>query len=928
VDIPDTPVARALLVGPRVSSLRPRFEERRFAVAATARGLEGIAHLDVSRFDVVLLELALGDLGATEFLAAARPGHPQTLFLLLDDPASAAAIVGAFPAGLDGFIPLGGGDECVFTELARHLARLAPPPRPTDFAEPAVTSTGATYVSDVGHGVLTREAVAALRAVNEIVDAPPPKPALDAENARRQLLAVTRVLSGVLDGPLDEATARTLLLRLERGTVAEQQCQALQAELDTLQAAARQTSRDDLAPPRHGVPGAGQPVSALVVLEGSLALEKERTLALEAKLAEANDALAVAAVDKAVVVERFKTAQERVEVLEQEVATAERRATAAAREQAQLRDELDAVRRELTTARQERAEVDARHQAAVADARTAHDGELQRLRAAAAAVREDLDRRQQRLEAEQAAQLAQARGEATEAARAAARVEHEAALARVAEEHRAVLAAQHARDEGIRDQQLATLAARLASEHEQETRAAVAAALAVAQREHELARQRDVAAALVHARRTHEDAQRKAIDEVVERLRVEASQRQAASEQAHARALGAVERERTWLASELRGAVERTTDLELQLEEARMRVEFLTGEASKARAEGEERVRRAEAEFKRERLRLIDEKQAAASGSQEAVIKLQAHLDDATALRQRLAVVQAEFAGLQAALGDARERDARAEDELRRCQAENASLRERCEGQQREHDRALASLDAARARERVLEEQLASSNVELRRAGDAYDVERRARATAETALHRREQSDVEARVLLEREWGERLAAANAAAEERLRTELRAAAAERDAERTRTDAENVRLLARLAELEEQVASVERAEAGLRAAASERDKRADELVDLRAGLVGAHAGTDPASATAPVTEDTGGRPSVQPVPAAAATTLTLLEALEPLRLGLDAALEYLDSSDDGDAKFAHHLRTLRLLTATLARLRIESAAARAE
>lgn len=64
---------------------------------------------------------------------------------------------------------------------------------------------------------------------------------------------------------------------------------------------------------------------------------------------------------------------------------------------------------------------------------------------------------------------------------------------------------------------------------------------------------------------------------------------------------------------------ERALDIELQMEELRTKISFLEGELDSARARAEE----AEAFFKKERLRLIEEKQDAAAGSQEAFQKME-----------------------------------------------------------------------------------------------------------------------------------------------------------------------------------------------------------------------------------------------------------------------------------------------------------------
>src|SRR5690349_19086769 len=112
---------RILLVGPRVIHLKPFFERRRYSVTAVQKGVEGMSALDAEPRDIVILELNLGDLTATEFLMAARQAHADASFLLLDDASKAGQIVKALQAGLDGYLPTPPDEDRLFFEVERHL---------------------------------------------------------------------------------------------------------------------------------------------------------------------------------------------------------------------------------------------------------------------------------------------------------------------------------------------------------------------------------------------------------------------------------------------------------------------------------------------------------------------------------------------------------------------------------------------------------------------------------------------------------------------------------------------------------------------------------------------------------------------------------------------------------------------------------------
>ena len=116
---------RVLLVGPRIVHLRGAFEKRGYPVVAAPKGVEGMAHLDTDPCDLVILELNLGDLTATEFLMAARQGHPRSIFILIDEAARAGQIVKALQAGLDGYLATPPDDTGIPVEEDRRKVRVA-----------------------------------------------------------------------------------------------------------------------------------------------------------------------------------------------------------------------------------------------------------------------------------------------------------------------------------------------------------------------------------------------------------------------------------------------------------------------------------------------------------------------------------------------------------------------------------------------------------------------------------------------------------------------------------------------------------------------------------------------------------------------------------------------------------------------------------
>jgi len=995
---------RVLLVGPGVAPLRQLFEARGVLVTSAGAGLEGIARLGASNFDVVILELALGDLAATEFLTAARQEHPRTTFLMLDDPSQADAIVRALQVGLDGFVPTPLAEDQLFAEVARHRARTAAT-HPAGFAEESATHAGVTRVGDAGFGALTREAVAALRAVDAGAAAHAARPP-DGEDAAGRLAAVARAFDGLIDGPLTEEVAQELRARLQIAQINDVERGTLLGELDHLRVA-RRTLGDELETARRALATSRAQGERAGELAAALALAEERLLALQNELGAARDALAVATVDKVVAADRAGAEEEMRARLEQELAAAERR---------------------LVAERIERAEADTRERAARADERAQLAADLERVREETEAAHAALLRARAEANERVHAEASRAR----EAARDEARVELEAALGRAVEQHETALAATKA------DEAAAVVVAvtRARDEHKAGLRAAIDDAVAQTRREAEAAQRAAVEEARSRARAEHAASERKAVDEALARARAAehmarqsaldevatraATEHAAAQQAAVAAAVAAARAEhaaaqrsavnaavarlraevdharrrdeaaRTALAVDRQRAVDRATDVELQLEEARVRIDFINEEASRVRDEADERVRRVELEFKRERLRLIDEKQQAASGSQEAALKLQGYIDDNQALRARVVTLEGEREDLVRGLREAVDRSDATVRELRRSHDELAAATARHEDIAQAQTLTQATLGAVQAHARALEEKLASADVELRAARAERELERQARGVADDALRARENAATVAEEAHRRAWSERdvqVAAERARLEAELRADrahverldaqhaaatAAATAAQAAAQQERDDGaqalaqaqrEHERVVAELAaarrSLDEERASASAARAALddrqvalvasrleeqrlRAAADaavdagQRDRadaqrahgRIEELTAEFERLRQAALGAEPGSDTPDVAADRIATLEQQNESLRAAfaahdaaaqmTTRSLIDGLEPLRPGLAAALDYVEAFEQRDPAVGAHLRTLRLLAATVGRL----------
>jgi DNA-binding response OmpR family regulator len=229
---------RVLLVGPRVVPLKAMFERRGYPLVAAANGVEGMAQLDTDPCDLVVLELNLGDLTATEFLMAARQGSPRATFLLVDEPARAGQIVKALQAGLDGFLAAPADEDRLFYEVERHLRRVGAAVGDASGFEEHSTQTQMTTVEATRAGVELRDLQAQLEQAREGLAT------LAAENERlsaevRRFDAVQGVLAGQLEGRLDVDEATRLRERLGLAQVAEIELTTLRSDVQSLKASKR-----------------------------------------------------------------------------------------------------------------------------------------------------------------------------------------------------------------------------------------------------------------------------------------------------------------------------------------------------------------------------------------------------------------------------------------------------------------------------------------------------------------------------------------------------------------------------------------------------------------------------------------------------------------------------------------------------------------
>lgn len=668
-----------LLVGPRVVHLKPFFERRRYQVAAVQKGVEGMSALDAEPRDIVILELNLGDLTATEFLMAARQAHAQASFLLLDDASKAGLIVKALQAGLDGYLPTPPDEDRLFFEVERHL-RHAPPPG----ARASASSSGA------GDGFETRtgETQVSLRGVehtelqtqladreSQLLEIGVQHEMLRQEVGRlrdesRALADIRQALLGVVDGALDREQAGRIKERLAMLTVLETEVDALREEL----AGTRQVRRE---------------------LQEQIEQLKRKVQALEAARDERDEQ------------ERRRGAESL------EGPALKEKASELEADNMVLAGRLGELEEDLARAKADLAARDERRAASEARA-TELEGQLEILRS------------EQALKASDIEELG---------------VTHAAAVARLDDEKQAAVA-------------------RLRAEHEPAIeRLTFAAAEAAAEK------------AALETR-------------LEEALRARRDDRLAAEREAGREAGREAELQAQLEAAQLEKdqAIGRALDVELVLDELKAKIEELEREVQRQ----QERARSAESSFKKDKLRLIEAKEQAAAGSQEAFAKVQRFIDENAALKRHNAELEARCAAL--------EERARREDDT--AERDDLDLQQATLGRAE----ALQERDAAEGARRMLEEKLAA-------------VERHLGAQI-TSLERRLE-DAQRRV-----HGAEAALADAGTVARDLAEARAAREQAEGEATR--------------LGEKLAGVELALAQARAAAERSHEDAGGDAELAAGL----------------------------------------------------------------------------------------------
>ncbi|MBI1948275.1 MAG: hypothetical protein HYS27_21485 [Deltaproteobacteria bacterium] len=230
-----------LLVGPRVVHLRPFFERRHYRVAAVNKGVEGMAALDSGQHHIVLLELNLGDLTATEFLMAARQAHADVTFLLIDDQSKAGQIVKALQAGLDGYLATPPDEDRLFFEVERHLAFRGGGMAGGMTTGPTTQIGIRPDVTELQSQLASREsALVEMGAQAELLQTEVTR----MRDAHRRWLGVEAALQGVTEGPLDDNAARRLKERLALASVAETEVTALREELHATKTARRQAQEE------------------------------------------------------------------------------------------------------------------------------------------------------------------------------------------------------------------------------------------------------------------------------------------------------------------------------------------------------------------------------------------------------------------------------------------------------------------------------------------------------------------------------------------------------------------------------------------------------------------------------------------------------------------------------------------------------------
>lgn len=114
-----------LLVGPRVAQLKPFFDARAYRTDPVVAGRDGLQSLEERERHLVVLELNLGDMRASEFVSEARQTHPNLRVILLENADRAGQIVKALVHGIDAYVPTPPDEQKLFAEVERQLLGFA-----------------------------------------------------------------------------------------------------------------------------------------------------------------------------------------------------------------------------------------------------------------------------------------------------------------------------------------------------------------------------------------------------------------------------------------------------------------------------------------------------------------------------------------------------------------------------------------------------------------------------------------------------------------------------------------------------------------------------------------------------------------------------------------------------------------------------------
>jgi DNA-binding response OmpR family regulator len=694
---------RILLVGPRVIHLKPFFERRRYGVVAVQKGVEGMSALDAEPRDIVILELNLGDLTATEFLMAARQAHADASFLLLDDASKAGQIVKALQAGLDGYLPTPPDEDRLFFEVERHLRRAGGGPASTDGIGSGddtggfQTTTQLTerpdlkQVTDLQTQLADRE--------SQLVEVQMQTDLLNQEIVKlreeaKKLNAVRGALIGQIEGDLDEEQAFRIKERLAMASVLETEADTLREELGGARSVRRELQQEiELLKKRV------QDLSDVPEVEPADEGQAERIEELES--------------DNMVLAGRVAELEEELDLTKAEVVALEQK----------HKDELAPLQREINKLSSDQAlkasdddKLAMEHIAAVAKMENEHKAELQRLK-------EDHDNIVGNL-----------------------KEEHEAALKRA-----------------VSDVEIerATIKDQIAD--------AVREAVKTKEKEH-----------LEMLGGKEKEIQQKLNAALEENNKIVTERDQAVYEKEE--------------------AIAKALDIELVLDELKTKIDYLEGEVVKANA----RATKAEQDFKKDKVRLIQEKEEVAAGSQQVFERVQRFVDENAALKKQNAELESIRAALEERAKRGDEAATRAEAELAQTsviRAEAIQQRDTAEGAKRAIEDRLQTIErqlgerVAQLEAAVEEERTRRENAEraLADAGEAANRLADARAAANAA-------EQEAQRLQQRiDDAERLAGAAKNELELVRTQSEQ---QRDAALSQARADHERELARVrSELEE-------------------------------------------------------------------------------------------------------------------------------